>query len=529
MNDTIKLIIGLLREGKPELQVAAAQILGELRPEDKETVDALSNGVDRSPLLGRFCLDALAKIATKDAVAKLAEAVVEHEVMSDHAAQLLGELGPSTHAVLADIYPQAIGEQRGRILSVLGRQLSNDSIPVVVDALLTNDLNDTAASMLEAGSKQITPEMAGLLRDNLEQRLDASMSPLLIARVLALLATVDSEGSKALFLKHIESEVPQQIRSAAFRALRGAELTAAQTKGMMASLEDPTQKGVHDAIRELLINLPELPSGLAPGLKRLMASRQPDQRLFALRMLRTSGGAELAKSFIKMLDHDDERFREAAIAGLSNNKQAVEPVLKLMQSTKNLDLAKACSRILMQLSAHIPVKLQTAAADKAVKLLATNARMGDMLLDMALAAGGSKLAPALIDKAIRLRRVHRHAEALHILAKVGAGEYCAEEVHYQMALIKLLVSADEVEGAGVPGNSTMGFFTVLIRGGFPLLDRLKRESAIKPEMLLRVANYFTAAVGAEKRFGLELMQFLAARTKGRAGEEARLALRVAGN
>ena len=49
------------------------------------------------------------------------------------------------------------------------------------------------------------------------------------------------------------------------------------------------------------------------------------------------------------------------------------------------------------------------------------------------------------------------------------------------------------------------------------------------EMLLRVANYFTAAVGVEKRFGIELMQFLAARTKGRAGEEARLALRVAGN
>lgn len=529
MNDTIKLIIGLLREGKPELQVAAAQVLGELRPKDLETVDALSNGVDRSPLLGRFCLDALAKIATEDAVAKLAEAVVEHEVMSDHAAQLLGDLGPSTHTVLAEIYPQAIGEQRGRILSVLGRELSNDSIPVVVDALLTNDLNDTAASMLEAGSKQITAEMACLLRENLEKRLNASMSPLLVARVLTLLATVDPEGSKDLFLQHIESEVPQQIRSAAFRALRGAELTAAQTKAMMASLEDPAQKGVHEAIRELLINLPELPTGLGPGMKRLMASRQPDQRLFALRMLRTSGGAELAKSFIKMLDHDDERFRDAAIAGLSNNKQAVEPVLKLMQSTKNLDLAKACSSVLMSLAAHIPAKLQTAAAEKAVKLLPTNARLGDMLLDMALAAGGTKLPPFLIDKAIRLRRVHRHAEALHILAKVGAGEHCTEEVHYQIALIKLLVAADEVEGAGVPGNSTMGFFTVLIRGGFPLLDRLRAESAIKPEMLLRVANYFTAAVGVEKRFGIELMQFLAARTKGRAGEEARLALRVAGN
>jgi hypothetical protein len=35
-------------------------------------------------------------------------------------------------------------------------------------------------------------------------------------------------------------------------------------------------------------------------------------------------------------------------------------------------------------------------------------------------------------------------------------------------------------------------------------------------------------VGAERRFGTDLLQHLAQRTKGRAGDEARLALRTAG-
>lgn len=534
------------------MQVAAAQILGELRPKDTAAVDALSNGLDRSPLLGRFCLDALAKIANAAALARMGEAVVEHEVLSDHAARLLGDLGPNAHGVLAKIYPQAIGEQRGRILMVLGRELSDSSIPVIVDALLTNDLMDAAATMLERGRDGMTPAIQKLLRVSLQTRLDESVTadgvsngvasngsashssaahtiaPNVVARVLAVLAAIDAKGSKALFLKYTEAGSPALVRSAAFRALRGTELTAPQTKAMMASLEDPAQKGAHDAIREVLVNLPDLPTGLAPGLKRLFASRQPEQRLFAIRMLRTAGGEELAKSFIKLLDHDDERFREAAIDGLANNKQAVEPLLKLMQSTKNLQMSQTAGTILARLVSHITLKMQKTAGEKAVKLLATNSRLGDMLLDLVLLAGGTKITPFFIDKAVRMRRAQRPAEALHVLAKIGASDYSDDEVHYQIALIKLLASADEVEGAVTPGNSTMGFFSVLIRAGFPLFDRLKRESAIKPEMLLRVATYFTQAVGAERRFGTELLQYLAKRTKGRAGDEARLVLRTAG-
>lgn len=532
MNDTIKSIVGLLGEGKPELQVAAAQVLGELRPNDAAAIEALSDGLDRSPLLGRFCLDALAKIANSEALAKIADAVVEHEVLSDHAAHLLGDLGPEAHGVLAEIYPQAIGEQRGRILSVLGRDLSEASIPVVVDALLTSDLMDVAATMLESGSRLMTPAMKELLRQSLQGRLDESLAPNVapttVARVLAVLAAVDATGSQELFHKYTEADAPALVRSAAFRALGGTELTASQAKAMMASLEDPAQKNVHDAIRDLLVNLPEVPPGLAPGLKRLMASRQTEQRLFAIRMLRTAGGAELAKSFVKLLDHDDERFRDAAVAGLSSNKQAVEPLLKLMQSTKNLDMSQIAGTILARLSSHITLKMQKTAGEKAVKLLATNSRLGDMLLDLVLHAGGTKITPFFIDKAIRLRRAQRTAEALHVLAKIGASDFSDDEVHYQIAVIKLLAAADEVEGSGAPGNSTMGFFSVLIRADFPLFDRLKSESAIKPDMLLRVATYFAQAVGAERRFGTELLQHLANRTKGRAGDEARLALRSAG-
>ena len=528
MNETTKAIVDLLNEGKPELQVAAAQVLGELRPKDAAAIEALGNGPDRSPVLGRFCLDALAKIANAAALRKLAEAVVEHEVLSDHAAQLLGEIGAPAHGVLASAYPQAIGEQRVRILGVLARELGPGSLPVFAAALLTPELSEQAANLLEGSRDQFSPSIGKALYGEIKSRLDEGVAPHALARVLAVLAAVDPAGSKPLFMKYTDIETPQIVRSAAFRALRGLKLTASQIQAMMGSLEDKDQREVHEAIRDVLIQLPELPSGFAPALKRMLASRQTEQRLFAARMLRTSGGTELAKLFLKLLSHDDERFREAAVESLSNNKQAVEPTLKLMQMTKDAELAKACSGILARLSDHMPPKLQKASVEKAIKLLGTNVRLGDMLLDLALHAGQEKIVAFIVEKAVRMRRARKPAEALHVLARVVANGHGDDEAHYQIALTKLLAAADEAEAEGGPGNSTMGFFAVLIRNGFPLADRLKRESAVKPEMMLRVATHFASAVGAERRFGTEVLQHLAERTKGRAGDEARIALRGAG-
>ena len=46
--------------------------------------------------------------------------------------------------------------------------------------------------------------------------------------------------------------------------------------------------------------------------------------------------------------------------------------------------------------------------------------------------------------------------------------------------------------------------------------------------MLRIGTHFAEAVGTERRFGTELLRHLATRTKGRAGEEARYALRSVG-
>jgi hypothetical protein len=547
MNDTLKVIVGVLEAGRPELQVAAVQILGELRAKDAAVVRAVTGAVGRSPVLGRFAFDALAKIGTIEAWETIAAGLIEQEVLAEHAAHLLADAGAVAHPVLAKLYAAASGEHRLRILGILakgigregaGKQaIGKESIGVFVQALLTPELTDVAARLLQEAAAHFDAPTQKLLREGLGKHLEDALPDTCLANAVTVLAKVDAVASRPILVRLTAPTVAPLVRSAAFRALRGSKLTAVQVKAMMDLLEDAGQRDVHDAVREVLAELPELPDGLVPLLKRLLASRQAEQRLFALRMLRTAGGPDLAKTSLKLLDHADPRFRDAAAQALAHNKHAIEPLVRLLQTTRDAALADTAAAILTRLGAHFSPKVLRACADKAVKLLGDKTRIGDLLFDVVVAVGNGKVAPVFLERAVRMRRARRYAEALHILAKLAAAPRCDDEVRYQLALTKMVsdmahpapgVEAAEATASVTVGNATMGFFTALVRNGFPLADRLRKEAALSPEALLRIATHFADAVGLERRFGTDLLQHLATRTKGRAGEEARVALRVAG-
>ncbi len=532
MNDTLKLIVGLLEGGKPELQVAAAQVLGELRPKESAVLRALIGAQRRSSVLGRFCLEAMAKIGSPEALEAIAQSLVDSDAQSEHAAHLLAEAGAAAHNVLVARFAAAEGDGAIRILNVLSRQPSKDAVPVFVRSLLTPDLSAHAGRILTAANAAPAPNFGKLLREALQKHLDDALPEACLANVIGVLARLDAEGSKALLVKHAQAPHSALVRSAAFRALRGTALTAAQLRTMLDLLEDANEKDVHDAVREVLSSLPEVPEGALPVMKRLLAARQPEQRLFALRMLRTAGGADLAKFALKWLDHEDERFRAAAADALAHNKQASDLVLRLLVTTRHPALADAAAGVLLRQVEHLSPKFVQGLAEKAIKSLATNVRLADQLLDVVLASSGAKLVSVLVEAAARMRRAGRRGEALHLLARTASTYPADAEVRYQLALTKLLADAvvapDANAETSAPGNPTMGFFAALVRDGFPLFERLRKENSATPELLLRIATHFSSGVGPERRFGTELLQHLATRTRGRAGDEAKVALRAVG-
>ena len=169
--------------------------------------------------------------------------------------------------------------------------------------------------------------------------------------------------------------------------------------------------------------------------------------------------------------------------------------------------------------------------ERGAKLLLAQDAMGEVVLTLLVEAQPKKGVAAIVDKAIRLRRQRKFAEAVGLLAFLAAARHIDAEGRYQLALSRLLFDAAQKRDAdeAPAGDATMGYFALLVREGFPVLDRLKRESMVAPDELLRVGEHFTEAVGDERRFGAELLHHVADKHgRRRAGEEARSRLRAEG-
>lgn len=529
MNDTVKEIVGILDAGRPELQIAAAQILGELRVKDPVVIRSLANAVGRSNVLGRYVLESLGRLGTAEALKVVVRALCEHDSLADQAIHLLHEAGPAAHPAVADAFGDAQPERRLRLLQVLARSPSKDSIRPFVQSLLTPETCQIAARLILEGAERLVAPLPKLLREAIEHALEQPLPDTCMVAAIDVAAKVDAAGSRALLQKFTGDAVSASVRAAALRGMAGQKLSAAVVKSLLAQLEDPLQKPAHDAIRDLLAAQTEWPEGLGPVMKRLLSARQPEQRLFAMRILRTSPMPELIKLALKLRDHEDARFRAAAEDVLGANKLAQEPLLRLLQACKDPTEGRRLSALLVRHGAAIQPKAIRAIAERSIKLMHVHSVAGDFLCDIAIALGGAKMVPFFLEKAVRWRRTKHYPEALHLLAKLATANLLDNEGRFQLALARFLQDSMRVQAEdAAPGNAAMGFFAALLREGFALFERLKKEPSLDPDHLLRLATYFAETVGPERRFGQELLQYLAAKNRGRAGDGARLALRTAG-
>src|SRR5690606_29593420 len=171
MNDTLKAILKVLTDGKPERQVAAAQILAELKPSEPLVVKALASRLGNGePHLTRYVLEALAAIGTEDATRALLERLRIGGAESEQIALLMSREENATSArYLASVFDDADLELRCRILSIVGRQNGKEAIAVLRKALLSPEptLADAALRSLH----EVVPRLPGDRRAALTEQI----------------------------------------------------------------------------------------------------------------------------------------------------------------------------------------------------------------------------------------------------------------------------------------------------------------------------------------------------------------------
>ena len=533
MNETLKSVVRVLEEGSPELKVAAVQILGELQPSEPAVVQTLAALLERGEgFLAPFLIDALARIGSEAAVRVLLEHLTDGGAMAERVRQVLGKAGTQATRAIAEHFDKAAPDLQLQFLEVLGQNLQKESLAVMQRTLLGRDraLAERAAQVLLGRAAGMTPAQRKQLIDSLQQIFarEASLDPERVATTLHLLAKLAPERSKALLLRHVGPKHQAPVRRAALLSLVGVELTSSQLEAILDCLFAEEIQIVHAAM-DVLREHVEFTAAGRNRLKKMLQSEREDLRLFALRALRNVPTAEVGQLCLPFLLNGNPDARQAATESLGRNAAALETLFKAFLAEKAPDRARALAQPLAQLRAHFKPAQVRGLVERATKLVTDEDPLGDVTLALAIGVDPERSVAALVDRAVRLRRSRKPGDALSILMRLAQSPNLSAEGRYQLALCRLLTDPERLRGNGEGGDATMGHFAGLVRDGFPLLERLRKEAQIGPDLLLRLGRHFAGGVGIERRFGAECLRFVAEKhARAKVGEEARQTLRVSG-
>ena len=535
MNDTLKAIAKVLSEGKPERQVAAAQILAELKPQEPLAVKSLASRLSNAePMLTRFILEALAAIGTEDATRALLERLRMGGAESDQIALLMSREENATMArFLAGVFDESDLELRCRILGIVGRPTGREALAVLRKALLSPEpsLADAAQRCLH----EIAPKLSGERRVGLVEQLkqdvehkDVAAAPL--AQAIRALGLLDPVGARPVCLKFTGVKQPPIVRQAALHALQGAELTPAQAEGLLGHLSEIDMTYIVRPTVAVLGRVDKWLPGAVTKLKKLLEIGSEEIQRFALHALRQCKTEAVATVCLQFVLRQGDAFHDAAIEALSNNPAALEPLLAAFVKEKDVSVARRLAMPLTRLGPHFNETQVKALTERAAKQVSNSEPLGDVTLHVVLSAARDLAMEDFADRALKLRRAKKTPEAHALLVRVATHAPLSNEAQYQLALCKLVAehgSRNAPENSISAGNATMGYFASLIRDGFGLLDRLKKEQLLLPEHLVRLGSHLAEGVGVERRFGADLLQYVVSKhPRVKAGEQAKLVLRA---
>lgn len=532
MNETLKSILEILEDGKPELQIAAVQVLGELRPEQvtvsQSLADRMAQGND---FLTRYILVTLGKIGTAEAVTEIVGCLLEGMPAADLAAHILTEMGAEVAVPLTQAFAGAAGPAQERILAILAKSCDGGILSVMEQALAMPELCQQAADGILGGSLEgLDGRKLSAFKTRLAKVLDkVDLEQRVLAQTLRVAGSLDATSLRNVLVKFTKPDQPGEVRLVAFDALAGVSLSPTQAEGLLEYLKEDDLALVVEPCMARLREVENWRDNAQQTLRKLLASRRQHLRLFALQAMRHVQGDDVVKPLVNHLVGPTEEMASAAAEALSNNPSALEPLLRSFQSEKIPEKARQLAIPLARLGQKLSDAQIKSLGEKGCKQLVAHDPMGEVLLDLLMTAQPTKGPALAVDKALRMRRARKLPECLTILVYLAQGRHLDDEGSYQLALARLLIDGEATLEMAQVGDATMGYFAKLVRTGFPVSDRLKKEAMLSPEALLRVGSHFADSVSSERRFGAELLQFLAEKhSKNRAGEEAMVLLKTGG-
>lgn len=541
MNPQVRKIVTLLKSGKPEHQLAAAIVLGELKPKETSAVKALGeclSGTTRPVRLAS--IEALGKIGLPAGIPALIPLLeIEDGDIRNKALEALSAMGPRAVPTVARKLTDAPPPVRRALVTVLARIHDRRA----TDALLTlihgshPDSSIEASHALAEQAPSMTKKDRRAIRTRVERILRSSprkVQPAALSGGLALIGAFGDSSAAPLILKLAGPGYPEAVRREALlalgAALRGGALSPKVLASVFALLTDRAPHSLTTAALEVLYRL-DLPKSAASSLIGLLEARDPAVRRFAARKLGNIGGLRVSKRLVALLSDPDPSLRDAVADSLARMAEAAPLLMEELTRHSDVHKAWAVAHILKNHATKIPKPSLRALLKRAIDLIMKDERVWEPYLHVARHADLKQFYSALMTQASKLKRLKRYEQAEAVLKPLMRTEKFDSEAQFELSLASLKASANREGVSPRAPDSPLELFRHLARDpSFPFLQRIRKEkSHLDSEDLYWLGFHLAEGPGDERALGAELLKMVAQKEgKSKLGRNARNKLRLEG-
>jgi HEAT repeat protein len=506
----------LLESDSIETRIAAAIVLGELRPKQPSVALALVKVLDSPvPVLQRHALEALTQIgsarkATKRAFELLTSNVEEVRRAAQAAITSIGEEVVPT---IRERMPHALPEERRALDAILAELGGKDAFTTLLSGLASSEGEATKATALavrqhvrEAGARERKSYLAETEKflQGLEPKKktkpkkgeivpppDPKQTQAKAAAVKILGYLEDERAIPTLMAYATDESQPPVVRQEAIIGLRFAIGSGKTPSKLVDALIDAAESPDRMLAQTALHTLGglELPPAAAKRLEKLAAHPDVGRVQFVIEHLGRLGTPDAVRALVNIVCTADRRRAEIAAGVLGGREDAIAPLGKALLETKDADRAWMIRNVLRPTAKKLSGTLRKQLLEEAMDRLESGARGWEALLDVVRDADPAAVADALRSLATKLRKSNAD-KAMTVLALLCRSDKATDADRYALASLELQKGSRDTRPTARAGDPALQKLAALLGRGFDVGAALRKDRSVDLEHLYYVGFHF---------------------------------------
>lgn len=500
-------LLRLLESGEPEVQCAAALVLGSLKPGDRRVVPTLGRVLAQaSAPVKPYVLDALGQIDDTRTFKYLFAHLTSTGSLREQAVRLLQERGVKVLGDLTRAYEKSGEAGAQAIVRVLARIPHPDAIDFLVGLLAS--ANFELARPLAQSLRRAVPSMDGKLRRHLVSKLTDALDALTdgsnptaeIAMVKVLGVCGDSRAVTALLSRTGPGPVAS-LRYDALEALAATKIPPRRHKAVVRAilllLDDSEPPGIAAAALRVLRNLTPFPLG-PQELEALVRSDHEDVARVAVRELRRFPGREVVGLLLDTLLRDSPAVQAAAAATLADVTDVLDVLVDAHEDPRFAAHRDTLRAILTARTLDLDSGSFTTRVRRLLDDVANPEALHGRILALA-AVDRSALNRAVESRARQALQAHEYERVLNLLEPLVKNRLATPQGRYILALGHLGLGNGALEPGDGHHDRAMQLLSPLARvSKFRLKASLLKEDRVPATCLEAVATHMSQRPEVER-------------------------------